>query len=317
MRRRPELKIRIFLSTLLYLCACHSAGIPTTLSEPPPVTGKEAAKEAADASGDQPAATWTAQMTRDHEQDQAPEHTDREPANSLKITIVYDNNGYDPRLKTAWGFAAHIEIGGSALLFDTGGDGSILLRNMDILGIDPTEVDAIVLSHIHQDHVGGLENLLQTGGKPVIYLLPSFPEQRKAIARQRTEVVEVTPGMSFANSVYTTGEIEGPIPEQALVVKQEEGLVILTGCAHPGVVQIIRRAKDLFDEPVYLVMGGFHLGDRSAQELAAIVAEFRNLGVERVAPCHCTGDRAIAVFRQEYQEDFIEAGAGRVIQADR
>jgi 7,8-dihydropterin-6-yl-methyl-4-(beta-D-ribofuranosyl)aminobenzene 5'-phosphate synthase len=87
----------------------------------------------------------------------------------------------------------------------------------------------------------------------------------------------------------------------------------MTGCAHPGIVQIVERAQELFGGPIHLVMGGFHLGNKSVAQIDAIVAAFRSLGVERVAPSHCTGDLAIEKFRQEYGEDFIQAGVGRVI----
>jgi 7,8-dihydropterin-6-yl-methyl-4-(beta-D-ribofuranosyl)aminobenzene 5'-phosphate synthase len=90
-------------------------------------------------------------------------------------------------------------------------------------------------------------------------------------------------------------------------------LIVMTGCAHPGIVEIVRRAKAYGE--VYLVMGGFHLGDKSAREVDAIIAELKRLGVRQVAPCHCTGDEAIQLFRAAFGADFIQAGAGAVIHA--
>ena len=105
----------------------------------------------------------------------------------------------------------------------------------------------------------------------------------------------------------------GRIREQALVISTDRGLVVVTGCAHPGIVQMVTRAKELFGGRVHLVMGGFHLGGKSSVELEAVLADFRRLGVEKVAPCHCTGDQAIAMFAAEYDGDFIQSGVGRVI----
>jgi 7,8-dihydropterin-6-yl-methyl-4-(beta-D-ribofuranosyl)aminobenzene 5'-phosphate synthase len=79
-----------------------------------------------------------------------------EPFERLTITIVYDNNEYDERLKTAWGFSCLVERGELSLLFDTGGDAPTLLSNMEVLELDPRDIDTVVLSHIHSDHVGGL-----------------------------------------------------------------------------------------------------------------------------------------------------------------
>jgi len=89
--------------------------------------------------------------------------------------------------------------------------------------------------------------------------------------------------------------------------------VVITGCSHPGIVQIIERTMELTHDPVYLVLGGLRLGDRNKAEISAIVAGFRRLGVQRVAPCHCSGRLAIAMFAAEYGPAFIQVGAGAVI----
>ena len=231
----------------------------------------------------------------------------------LKITVVYDNNSFDARLKRAWGLSAFVEYHGQTLLFDTGGDGRILLENMRMLGIDPARIQSIVLSHAHGDHTGGLSALLDGGNQPSVYLLPSFADTYKHQLGLVTQVNEVTPGQVIADGVLTTGEIGGNIPEQALVIRTEEGLVVITGCSHPGIVRIIKRAMELTGDPVYLVLGGFHLGNESENGLFAILADFQRLGVQKVAPCHCTGQHAIAMFSAEYGQAFVQAGVGTVI----
>jgi 7,8-dihydropterin-6-yl-methyl-4-(beta-D-ribofuranosyl)aminobenzene 5'-phosphate synthase len=234
----------------------------------------------------------------------------------LTITVIYDNNLSDRRLKSSWGFSALVEYRESSLLFDTGGDGQILMENMRILGIDPTQIDNVVLSHAHGDHTGGLTALLEADAKPVVYLLPSFPVSFKRQIEQRTQINEVSPGQSFTEGLWTTGEMGSTTPEQALVIQTGQGLVVITGCAHPGIVAIVQRARDMFSEPVRLVLGGFHLGSKSAAEINAILKDFRRLGVEQVAPCHCTGERAIQMFAAEYGEDFLQVGAGSVIRLE-
>ena len=231
----------------------------------------------------------------------------------LIITVVYDNNAYDPRLKTEWGFAALIEYREHTILFDTGGNGSTLLNNMELLGIDPTRIESVALSHAHSDHVVGLDGLLARDIRPTLYLIPSFPEDFKRRTAKLIEVIEVVPGLALTTEVFTTGEMRRNVPEQALVITTGRGLVVVTGCAHPGVVQVVEQAMNLFGGRVHLVLGGFHLRSKSTNELTAIMAEFRRLGVEKVAPCHCTGDQAIQMFRDEYGDDFIQAGVGRVV----
>jgi len=103
------------------------------------------------------------------------------------FTVVCDNNGYDPVLRTAWGFC-WVEAGEATMLLDTGGDGAMLLGNLAKLDLDPQAIDAVVLSHIHGDHTGGLASLLNTGVRPTVYVPAAFPESFKADVRARTDL---------------------------------------------------------------------------------------------------------------------------------
>ena len=232
------------------------------------------------------------------------------------ITVVYDNNPYDPRLQTAWGFSCLVETGKATILFDTGGDGTTLLGNMATLGIAPQNIEVVVLSHIHGDHTGGLGALLSTGARPSVYVPRSFPARFKTDVRSLTALEEATGQAEILASVYTTGEVGSGIVEQALAVETPQGLVVITGCAHPGVVEMVRRAKQIGEAKVHLVLGGFHLGGASRRRIERIITDLRALGVQRVAPCHCTGDQAIKAFADAFGADFIQNGVGRVITLD-
>jgi 7,8-dihydropterin-6-yl-methyl-4-(beta-D-ribofuranosyl)aminobenzene 5'-phosphate synthase len=228
--------------------------------------------------------------------------------NPVTLTIVYDNLPLDTRLKTAWGFACLVEIGETTVLFDTGGDGPTLMGNLAALGFDPRRIDAVVLSHIHTDHIGGLDALLAVNDLATVFVPRSFPDEFKARVSKRAPVIQVREPMTITENIHTTGEVDGAIIEQALIVQTNKGLVVITGCAHPGIVEIVRRAKVYGD--VYLVMGGFHLGDKKAAEVETVIAELKRLGVRQVAPSHCTGEAAIRQFSAAFGADFIQAGAG-------
>ena len=255
-----------------------------------------------------PAATLTLLPTSSEEIQQA-----HPLPNDLTITIVYDNIPSDARLTTDWGFGALVEYNHQAVLFDSGANGPILLGNMQTLEIDPTRVKTIVLSHSHSDHIGGIEAFLAVSPQTPVYLLSSFEASFIRKMRQITDVIETTPGQMIAEGILTTGEVGGDIPEQALLIQSGHGLVVITGCAHPGIVRMIERAKELTGMPVYLVLGGFHLSEKSNAEIAAIIADFRRLGVQKVAPSHCTGAQAINMFAAEYGEDFVPVGAGSIL----
>jgi len=236
-------------------------------------------------------------------------------SHEIELIIVYDNNPLDPRLQESWGFACLVRLPEKTVLFDTGGDSATLLHNMRALEIDPAEIDAIVLSHIHGDHVGGLNGLLEENSDVVVYLPQSFPQGfGDGVRSLGAEVHEVSEAEELFARVYTTGELGSGIIEQSLIITTSKGLVIITGCAHPGVVHIIRTAKDIVpQERVYLTMGGFHLTGASTSQIESIIKEFRQLSVNKVAPCHCSGDEARRMFRKEYGEDYIDSGAGKII----
>ena len=99
-----------------------------------------------------------------------------------------------------------------------------------------------------------------------------------------------------------------------MIVNTNKGLVVITGCAHPGIVNIIKKTKEIFPkEEIYLVIGGFHLAGFSDSELKNIINDFKKLGVQITAPCHCSGDRTRELFKEEYGENFIENGVGKII----
>ena len=120
----------------------------------------------------------------------------------MSLTVVYDNNAYDPGLRTGWGLSVWLEYGAHTLLFDTGGDGAALLDNVSALGLDPAAIDVVVLSHAHDDHTGGLFKLLEVNPRVTVYLPRAFPSRFKLQARSTAAAVievdgplEIVPGV--------------------------------------------------------------------------------------------------------------------------
>ncbi len=233
-----------------------------------------------------------------------------QPPQRASLTIIYDNNAYDARLQTEWGFACWVQYGDKVLLFDTGGDGAILLDNLQALGLDPQDIDVVVLSHDHGDHTGGMEQLLATGVRPDVYLPSTFPTQYKNELRELVTVHEVSGSQQILPGVYSTGKMGYSIPEQGLVLKTSCGLVVVTGCAHPGIADMVSRAKEVGQADLYLVAGGFHLSEASPAAVRQICEDFRDIGVQTVAPTHCTGEEAVGIFASEFGDAYLPAGVG-------
>ena len=238
--------------------------------------------------------------------------------NKLSITVVYDNNPYKEGLTTSWGFACVIRGVEKTILFDTGGSSAVLLGNMQQLGIDPKEIDIVVLSHIHGDHVGGLDGLLKENSEMAVYFPATFPAGfKKSLKQAGIRASEVSDPAIICKDVYSTGVLGSWMKEQALIISTDRGLIVITGCAHPGIVKILKTAREMISAPILLVIGGFHLGAIPKQQLEKIIVDFRELGVQNVGPCHCTGDPARRMFEEEYGKDFLEVGVGRLIEFEQ
>lgn len=230
-------------------------------------------------------------------------------ASEVTIISVYDNYQVNPELETAWGFSCVIEMPAETILFDTGGTAPILLSNMRKMGILPESIDKVVISHIHGDHVGGLNGFLEENSKVMVVIPRSFPASiGDMITRKGARLIKVSGHRKISGSVYTTGELQGPPKEQSLIIDTKKGLIVITGCAHPGIAGIVEKAKELMEkDDVYLVMGGFH------HPPVSVVNKFREIRVKKVAPSHCTGDTVRNAFAGAYKENFIEYGVGKII----
>jgi 7,8-dihydropterin-6-yl-methyl-4-(beta-D-ribofuranosyl)aminobenzene 5'-phosphate synthase len=231
------------------------------------------------------------------------------------MSVVYDNNPYDGRLKTDWGFSCFVEGREKPILFDTGAKGQILLSNMEKLGIQPERIDVVVLSHAHRDHTGGLDGLLSRNPRIEVWLPQFFAIDFKDQVRKKgAKVVEVTTPQKIGEGAYSSGVIEGWIKEQSLVLDTEKGLVLMTGCAHPRIVHIIAGIRDIFKKEIFMALGGIHLAGFEKKEIKEIIRGFRDSGIKKVGLGHCSGDEGRELFHEEYKEDFVEIGVGKKIE---
>ena len=237
------------------------------------------------------------------------------PAGKVKITETFNNILHREEMTASWGFSCVIWLPERTILFDTGGKGNILLDNMEAVGIEPSSIDIVFLSHEHGDHIGGLHDFLERNSEVIIYSPASFgDEYRKILSEFGIEPVDVTEPIEICPGVWSTGEMGGLIREQSLVISTDRGPVVVTGCAHPGIVEITKKAKDLAKNSPLLIMGGFHLGRTGDEEVGRIISVLEGLGVKYAAPSHCTGEWAIEAFRKTFEERFIEGGAGKTYE---
>ena len=191
----------------------------------------------------------------------------------MRITILYDNEAMD-NLESGWGFSCLIEHEGSIVLFDTGWDGGMLRRNMDKHSIPFDKIEHIVVSHNHWDHIGGLNEVLTP--QATVYVPASFSVPLKEEIGMRAARVDVAGSVRITPSVFSLGELGKDIKEQSLGLVTGQGVVVVTGCAHPGLDHIMAAARPW--GTLRGVIGGFH--------------GFDNIGILKemslIVPCHCT-----------------------------
>jgi len=281
----------------------------------------------------------------------------------LEVTVLVANDsGWGYGLRGTHGVALLVRTRyrdqWSTILLDVGPDADLLLNNMEKLGIAPSEVDSIVLSHNHYDHAGGLVGTVEAIGRqgiPIVThpaafrtsfvpgqalrVIDSLTADRPAVMAAGGAFLPVSEPMEVAPGVFTSGTVaretgeptgisskvvtddgtwhdDAVLDDQAvLVCVKGEGVAILTGCAHSGIVNILRHSVKLTEgRPVSLVLGGFHLVNASEDRLAMTLSEFSSLRPGLVVSGHCTGFKAEAAFARALGERYRHLSVGLTLR---
>lgn len=232
----------------------------------------------------------------------------------VTVTVIYDNYAHTEGMKPDWGYSVIIEGLEKTVLFDTGTKPAIFSSNFQKTGIDAGSIDLLAFSHEHLDHVGGLSAFAEMmTGIPAIIPHSFTPPVVSSIVNAGYTPLLVRDAAMICNHLYTSGEFDFGIAEQCLVLDTRAGLVVMTGCAHPGIVRMLREIKQTFSKDIVAVFGGFHLIDKSQSETEEIIAGLKSLGIIRCGATHCTGEKQIKMFREAFGDNYFELGAGNRI----
>ena len=240
---------------------------------------------------------------------------------SVKVTTLVDNDVWKRGLSSSWGLSLYVEINREeerhTILMDTSGSFGTLFNNAAKLEVNLSNVEAIFISHWHGDHCGSLSHVLPLLRQSTPVYVPSESSSgiRKIREARGTAMVCSDPA-EFMEGVMSTGEIGGGTSEHSLMINvKNKGLIILTGCAHPGVINIVKRAQQVSEiSKVHAVIGGFHIS--STREGINAAKFLHEIGVKLVSPCHCTGVNAKIAIANVMGERYVENGSGRVFLID-
>jgi 7,8-dihydropterin-6-yl-methyl-4-(beta-D-ribofuranosyl)aminobenzene 5'-phosphate synthase len=264
-----------------------------------------------------------------------------------RVTILYDAFGSNQALTRDWGFSALVEHDGKQILFDTGNNQEIFERNVKALNVDLTKIDFAVISHRHADHATGLKYLLRIKPDVTVYVPadgdngfgdsefprvfyrpePSLPGKMRYFEGDYPEhlrsgklydtghfvlvdkLTEVAPGIFL---LYTVSNIPRTLelPELTLAIKGPHGLILVDGCSHSGIEEILKAASAV--EPhTHIVFGGMHLVRTPEPDIDRLVDSLKNKWkLDKVAPGHCTGEPAFLRLQKAFGDDYLYAGAG-------
>jgi len=272
------------------------------------------------------------------------------PASTARITVLYDAFGKDAAMTKDWGYSALVEINGKRILFDSGDDPVILANNVKAKGVDLAKLDFVVLSHRHSDHVGGFSYLLSVNPKVKIYApkegfgifgsdLPSkfyrkdetLPTEMRYYGGTPPETMKfgtVYPGANIQLIDKTTELVPGitlialvsdapgtkELKELSLVINTVDGIVLVVGCSHPGIENIVAEAAKI-NPHVHFIAGGFHLVVAQDPAIEKITAALHDTyKVDYVAPGHCTGEPTFAALQRTFGDHYIYAGLGTTLE---
>lgn len=214
------------------------------------------------------------------------------------LTEVYNNIPCRPGLTPDWGFSCLVNEAG--LLFDTGAKGDVLLSNMQSLGTGPAGIRCLVLSHDHWDHTGGLQAILAANPSVEVFVHSGFARKMLGLIREYTIPGIVDEWTEIVSGIAVTGPLGTDIREQSLVVDVADGLLVVTGCAHPHISLIIDWISR--EGPVWGVIGGLHTV--TGEDVNALA------GVAYLSASHCTDK--IRELQERYPETFQPGGLGKV-----
>ena len=264
----------------------------------------------------------------------------------MKLTVLVENTTLiDKYLLGEPGLSFLLEAGGKKILFDTGYS-DVFIKNAKLLGIPLEDLDYIVISHGHNDHVGGLKHLLNLSFKKSVKLIAHsaafepklYGKDEKIgldipleVLAEKFEICykdkpfEVLPGLIFLGEIPRISELEPPVPygkklltgkddflldDTALAFKSKNGLVIITGCSHSGIVNICEFAKKVCGcNKISAIIGGLHLLRADDSRINKTVDYFKAQNLDMIYPCHCTGFDTICKMYQSLNVKSIGVGS--------
>ncbi len=234
----------------------------------------------------------------------------------MKVSVLYDKERLDSSYACGWGLSYLID---ERILFDTGEKADQLMSNAKNLNADLNKIEKIIISHNHWDHRGGMFKIL--GDNPLVKVFVTqdlYSEFRQSLANYDVIISGSSSKIEddvFTSGIFSTQYKNGRLEEQALIIRTEKGISVFCGCAHAGVLEFVRKSKEIFPgEAIYSLIGGYHFIEQDKRYIRYIAEQLLKEGVKNIGPSHCTGFEAQSILRQFYPNNFLEIKSGVEIE---
>lgn len=245
--------------------------------------------------------------------------------NKIVILAILENTCLTHNLLAIHGQSLLVDYFGNKYLFDVSESFVALKYNLDKMKINIDTSKAIVISHKHADHSGALPELIKLLKKQKLYILPDqlVPGRKQDILttlhdrftlvlnKSKTNIIKnyqntviVNKSLKLEDDLYLTGPLGKEVKEQAVVINlHQKGIVILTGCSHPTLPVIVKKAQEITkNKKVYGIIGGFHFKSLKLHQLKPIINYFKKLNPAFIVPSHCTGYQAVVELKKELKD---------------
>jgi 7,8-dihydropterin-6-yl-methyl-4-(beta-D-ribofuranosyl)aminobenzene 5'-phosphate synthase len=241
------------------------------------------------------------------------------PTTSLgaQISVIYDSDGRaGSEMKTGWGWSAVIEREKFIVILDTGWDEAIFRHNLQASGYKPADIDVVVISHWHPDHIGGLKYLMKNNPRLIAYVPGSSRHQapddkRYFIPKGKKDLSQKMMILQTTGADYASSGVED---ELSLVLRTSKGTVVVHGCAHSELRNILGKVKEYLPGKIHMTMGGMRYLNKTEAEMRVIAEDLKEIGLEKIGPAHCAvGDASTKIFREFFGKDFFYARLGAII----
>lgn len=249
----------------------------------------------------------------------------------MRLKILLEDKNFNPALESEHGISIFVESDSLKFLFDCG-QTEMTFRNAIKLGVDLSAINFVVISHAHYDHAGGFPALLKYVTPKILYTgidfwLEKFSRKEnnfvyrgagftaKNLADWNVEQKICHDVLKLDDKIFLVGNFarrfdfekipakfvrgENKLPdtfsdEICMVIRGNDGLNVIVGCSHVGILNIVSTIAERFNEKIFRVIGGVHLNNADDERIEKTLAELKNFGVRDFKLCHCSGEKICA-----------------------